>query len=90
MTPNRFQDWLSKLEIPECSIDYKFNKAKNRFDIHVSSDVEGVQMMFGSFYELDWLNDTRRTQKMMNEFPGKTVAAFERAGKKFKTHMTNG
>ena len=90
MTPNRFQDWLSKLEIPECSIDYKYNKAKNRFEVHVSADVEGVIMMVPSFYEEAWLHDTRRTQKMMNEFPGKTVAAFERAGKKFKTHMTNG
>jgi len=84
MTPNRFQQWLENLRVPECYVDFKYNAAERSFDVHVIADVNGISMMQPTRWHIDKLNDTRATQKMMDEFVPKTVAALERAGKKFK------
>lgn len=84
MTPNRFQQWLEELRIPECFVDFKYNRANASFDIHVIADVNGVSMMFPMRVKLDELNDTRKMQTFMDTFAEKTVAGLEKAGKKFK------
>ena len=84
MTPNRFQQWLEELRVPECFIDFKYNSKNASFDIHVIADVNGVSMMLPVRWEIEKLNDTRATQKMMDEFVPKAVAALEKAGKRFK------
>ena len=83
MTPTRFQQWLEGLRIPECYVDFKYNRKENSFDVHVISDVNGVSMLLPTRYHVDKLNDTRLTQKTMDEFIPKTIAALEKAGKKF-------
>lgn len=84
MTPSRFQKWLEELRIPECYVDFKYNKRNASFDIHVIADVNGVSMMSPVRVLLDELNDTRKMQTFMDTFVEKQVAALERAGKKFK------
>lgn len=84
MTPKRFQQWLEELRVPECYVDFKYNKALARFEVHVIADVNGVSMMMPTCWDIDKLNDTRATQKMMDEFVPKAVSALEKAGKKFK------
>lgn len=85
MTPNRFQDWLSRLSLEEVKFDYKYNAAKKRFEVLAFSDVNGINMVQATYVEIDWLNDTRKMQGIMDTFLPKTKAALERAGKKFAT-----
>ena len=84
MTPNRFQKWLEELRVPECYVDFKYNKQNASFDIHVIADVNGVSMMSPIRVKLEELNDTRRMQTFMDTFAEKAVAALQKAGKKFK------
>ena len=84
MTPNRFQKWLEELRIPECYVDFKYNPTEKSFDVHVIADVNGISMVQPTRFHIEKLNDTRLTQKVMDEFIPKTMAALEKAGKKFK------
>ena len=84
MTPSRFQQWLEELRVPECFVDFKYNRKNASFDIHVIADVNGVSMMYPTRVLLDELNDSRKMQEFMDKFAERAVAGLERAGKKFK------
>lgn len=83
MTPSRFQKWLEELRVPECYVDFKYNSDEKSFDVHVIADVNGISMMQPTRFHIEKLNDTRLTQKVMDEFIPKTMAALEKAGKRF-------
>lgn len=85
MTPNRFQDWLSKLELQDVKFDYKYNSGKKRFEVLAFCNVNGIDMVMATYVDVDWLNDTRKIQGIMDKYIPGVQKALERAGKKFSS-----